>query len=285
MESFAAVCSAWLDKMPCAEVEKRDGDYCDDEGMIVCGVCGKRRETIIRVELPSGTREKHVACACDCVSKAIRDAREEAKKKILVGEMMRYSIVDDRFETSTFANWQVTSTNAKYKGVCERYVEHFDELYQRGVGMLLWGETGIGKTYMSSCIAHALLDEKRSVVVTSVLRLISRGFDAQGDVDELIERMSAVDVLILDDFGVERDTDYKLEQIYAIIDARYATKKPMIISTNLTLKEMKETTDIRKKRIYERILEVCHPVHVECENMRKEQAKKRYYDVEALLST
>ena len=66
--------------------------------------------------------------------------------------------------------------------------------------------------------------------------------------------------MILDDFGMERGTEYGLEQIYAVIDGRYRSGKPLIATTNLTLQELKNPQDTAHARIYDRLLEMCVPV-------------------------
>jgi len=82
------------------------------------------------------------------------------------------------------------------------------------------------------------------------------------------------DLLILDDFGMERQTDYAREQVFNIIDGRYLTKRPLIITTNLSLQEMKTTTDLAQKRIYDRVLEMCVPVFFSGESQRSDRAKE-----------
>ena len=78
--------------------------------------------------------------------------------------------------------------------------------------------------------------------------------------------------LLFDDLGAERSTDYALERVYDIVDERTRKKKPMIITTNLTLDEMKVETDIRYQRIYDRIFPVCYPINFTGPSWRKTSA-------------
>ena len=82
-------------------------------------------------------------------------------------------------------------------------------------------------------------------------------------------------MLILDDFGMERGTEYGLEQIYAVIDGRYRSGKPLIATTNLTLHELKNPQDTAHARIYDRLLEMCVPVQFKGESFRKRTAQEK----------
>ena len=90
-----------------------------------------------------------------------------------------------------------------------------------------------------------------------------------------IKNLCRVPLLILDDFGMERGTEYGLEQIYAVIDGRYRSGKPLIATTNLTLQELKNPQDTAHARIYDRLLEMCVPVQFKGESLRKRTAQEK----------
>lgn len=79
-------------------------------------------------------------------------------------------------------------------------------------------------------------------------------------------------LLILDDFGVERHTEFAQEQMYHIINGRYNRKKPMVITTNMTLQQMKNPGSVAEQRLHDRILEVCVPVCFDADSLRREKA-------------
>ena len=81
-------------------------------------------------------------------------------------------------------------------------------------------------------------------------------------------------MLILDDLGIERSTEYALEQVYAVIDERYKSGLPVIITTNLKIAEIRNPQDVAYARIYSRILEMCTPVRISGEDRRKSIGKK-----------
>ena len=77
---------------------------------------------------------------------------------------------------------------------------------------------------------------------------------------------------IIDDLGVERSTEYAMEQMFFVIDSRYRSRRPMIITTNLKLAELKNPPDLAHARIYDRILERCAPILFAGKNFREENA-------------
>jgi DNA replication protein DnaC len=104
------------------------------------------------------------------------------------------------------------------------------------------------------------------------------------DKNEYIKGLNRNSLLIIDDFGMERDTPFALEQIYNIIDSRYTASKPLIVTTNLNHAEMLKTdiqTDYR--RIYDRVLEMCVPIYFEGESKRTQNAKQKLEKLKEIL--
>ena len=75
--------------------------------------------------------------------------------------------------------------------------------------------------------------------------------------------------MIIDDLGMERNSEFAREQVFSVIDSRYRSQLPMIVTTNLSLEELKDTTDLSKARIYGRVLERCLPIRVNDQNIRE----------------
>ena len=90
-------------------------------------------------------------------------------------------------------------------------------------------------------------------------------------------------LLIIDDLGVERNSEFALEQVFHVIDSRYRSMKPMIITTNLTLVELKHPTDLAHSRIYDRILERCVPLKINNQNIRELNAAANMSEARKLL--
>jgi len=104
------------------------------------------------------------------------------------------------------------------------------------------------------------------------------------DRNEYIARLCSFPLLILDDFGMERGTEYGLEQVYNVIDSRYRSGKPLIVTTNLTLEELQNPEDTAHARIYDRLTEMCTPVRITGENFRKARAREKMEQLKTLLN-
>ena len=92
------------------------------------------------------------------------------------------------------------------------------------------------------------------------------------------------DLLIIDDLGVERSTEYAMEQIFSIVDSRYRSGKPLIVTTNLKLDELKHPSDLAHARIYDRILERCAPILFDGKNFREDNAARTKAAARAIVS-
>lgn len=96
------------------------------------------------------------------------------------------------------------------------------------------------------------------------------------DRNEYIQGLCRNRLLIIDNLGMERGTDYGLEQVYNVIDARYRSHKPLIITTNLTLNEMANEMNVARKRIYDRVLAMCPPIQIQGTHMRKIERENKF---------
>ena len=157
------------------------------------------------------------------------------------------------------------------------YVKHWDSMSEKGLGMLLWGPSGSGKTFAAACMANAFLESEDrfapSVIMTSFGTILRRCLAATPQArEEYLERLLGAGLLILDDFGAERQTEYTQEQIYHVINTRYVRRKPMIVTTNMTLQQLKNPQSIQEQRIFDRLLEICVPVCFDCPSLRREKA-------------
>lgn len=124
-------------------------------------------------------------------------------------------------------------------------MEHWNEAYRDNTGLLLFGDVGTGKSFFAGCIANALLDRDIPVLMTNFPTILNRltGMFSEDRAD-FIASLGVYDLLIIDDLGVERNTEYTMEQMFTVIDCRYRSHKPMIITTNLKLEEIKNSRPI-----------------------------------------
>ena len=134
---------------------------------------------------------------------------------------------------------------------------------------VLLTNVGTGKSFIAGCIANALLDKGVPVIMTNFARLLNKLTDMYtGDRNEYIDSFKRYPLMIIDDLGIERNSEFAREQVFNIIDSRYRSQLPMIVTTNLSLKKLKHPEDMARARIYERVLERCMPVRVNDQNIR-----------------
>lgn len=264
-----------------AKADKNAEDYYKD-GVLVCGKCHTNKEKKIQLAGEYVT----VRCICKCES----EERERIQKQKDYEEEMRRierlkvaSLMDAKLKSATLKTFTQKEDNQKLYTIVKNYVDNFETFYKSNRGLLFWGTVGTGKSYAAACIANELLNRKIPVVMTSFVKVLQVIQDNTENETEFVNRLCAARLLIIDDLGTERNTDYALEKVYNVIDSRYRTGKPLILTTNLNLQDMQMTQDIRYQRIYDRIFEMCHPVMVNGTSWRINQAKERFNETKRLL--
>ena len=119
--------------------------------------------------------------------------------------------------------------------------------------------------------ANALIARGIPALITSFPRILNAGWDKR----EIAEQMRQYPLLVIDDLGAERESDYALETVYMVIDERYKARKPLIVTTNLTLEEICKPKSMDYQRIYDRILEMCVPVVFQGGSIRRKAANEK----------
>lgn len=210
-------------------------------------------------------------CLCACLTRAEEEREAEVKHREFLDRVAKnrsLGLPEPELRKHTFQN--DLGFNPEQMALAREYVEHWEENEQLGKGLLLWGNVGTGKSYLAGCIANALLDKGVPVLMTNFSRLLNRLTDfSAGDKNAYIQSLNAYRLLIVDDLGVERGSDFVKEQVFQIIDSRYRTGLPMIVTTNLPLSRLKDPKDLAYARIYDRLLERCTPILVNEGNIRK----------------
>ncbi|MBQ7656946.1 MAG: ATP-binding protein [Clostridia bacterium] len=166
------------------------------------------------------------------------------------------------------------------------YVERWEEMLESNTGLLLWGDVGTGKTFFAGCIANALIERGVPVLMTNFARILNTLTDLRSEErNRFIDEMNEYPLLILDDLGIERNSEFALEQVFNVVDSRYRSGQPLIVTTNLTLSELKNPADLAHARIYDRVLERCVPLKINNRNIRKDNAKIQMERARALFAT
>jgi DNA replication protein DnaC len=251
-----------------------------DDGLLYCNRCHTARQS--RFELFGKVRT--VNCLCQCMA-AEKDREEaERKRREYMTKVMSNRAVgfpDKELLSCTFESDDGSSpvlTNAM-----KAYVDHFPEFRKAGKGLLLYGDVGTGKTFYAACIVNALIDKGYPCLMTNFSRLTNQIAGMWDGKQEYIDSLRMFSLVAIDDLGVERDTEYMNENVTTIIDSLYRAKVPMIITSNYTPKQLTDAGEIRKKRVYDRMLERCHPVKVNGTSRRKEMGRNEFAEMNKLL--
>lgn len=211
-----------------------EGDYVGEDGLIHCGICGKKKQCRVEIVLQGKKVIRTPPVPCDCRQKVIDEAvkREESIERAEKLKLLRsMSLMDKKFENLYFSSLQQTKFNERPLKIAHRYVERFDLMYQKCQGMLFYGPPGTGKSYLAAAIANELMEMQKSIIMTSFVKIL----DKTAESESLVDSLNQVDLLIIDDLGAERETSYALERVYNVIDSRYRANKPMLLTTNSAL--------------------------------------------------
>lgn len=260
--------------IPVVQTTVEPGDYWPEgqAGLLYCGKCHTPKQA--RVVMLGKPRT--VPCLCDC--KAAKMEKEKAERKAAQkAEAMRRAR-KEAFEDGKMQGWTFDvddRKNQKASDVALRYCAEFETFRKNGRGLILYGGTGTGKTFLACCIANLLIDKGYTVLVKN-FSTISNELLSTWDKGEYMDRLNGVGLLVLDDFSIERGTEYMRETVYNVIDGRYKAGRPVIVTTNLTAEQLKAPASIEEKRIYSRLMEMCVPVPVNGKDRRYDGAAAAY---------
>ena len=181
------------------------------------------------------------------------------------------AVIPKKYRGTSFDRAPVTDMPGPQVHVVRRYVREIDENLDAGRGLWFYGSVGTGKTTLAMLVSRSALDAGRSVAIYSLPRLLAEiraTFETDSEVSYVgfLDRLAAVDLLHVDDVGAERTSDWVLEQLYAIVNARYEDERSVIITTNLERDALVEQI---KERTVSRLEEMCTLVPLYGEDARR----------------
>lgn len=241
------------------------GDY-RENGVLYCGVCKTQKECIIEIM----GNQKRVGCQCKCEKERYDEDKEEERKRqegYRIERLRAEGIQDRTLEQCRFENARPSETIKR----CKRYAGNWPTMLENNIGLLLYGGPGGGKTFAAACIANYLIDRSVPVMMTSLSRILNSGMDKS----EIIDSLHRYKLMILDDLGVERKSEYAMEIVYTVVDERYKANLPLIVTTNLSTDDIKRPSNNDYARIYSRIEEMCQPLYVQAAGYRQDKADEK----------
>ena len=248
-------------------VQLQEDEYLDENGLIYCSKCRTPRQK--RIDVGGKTIEPRCMCICQTADYEQQEQKRKHREFLdMVAKNRSVGLPDPELRKHTFEN--DLGYNPKQIEMAKQYVQHWEEFLKTASGLLLWGNVGTGKSFIAGCIANALLDNGVPVIMTNFARLLNKLTDMYaGDRNAYIDSFKRYPLMIIDDLGIERNSEFAREQVFSVIDSRYRSQLPMIITTNLSLKKLKHPEDMARARIYDRVLERCMPIRVNEQNIRE----------------
>jgi DNA replication protein DnaC len=238
-----------------------------------CPKCGRKKKLQI-VDFGGGIKRK-VPIRCKCESKHIEEYHREieldkqCEKKRRLERLFQQSRLGERFKTCSFDNFKLIPGTENAYETAKDYIANFNKYRKEGKGIVFSSIPGTGKTHLCGAITNELIKNLTSVIFIVVPELLmkirntyNKGVETES---QIMYGLTECDLLILDDLGAEKKTDWTTEKLFTVIDSRYRDNRPMIFTTNCSSSELQERIGART---FSRIMEVCQPIKLECDDYR-----------------
>jgi DNA replication protein DnaC len=192
--------------------------------------------------------QMHGACPqCSELYRAVREKEEAQAREAAKPDLLKASAIPKRFADKSLADFVATSKEQKKAhAVASRFVDHFDDVRQRGTSVILCGTYGTGKTLLACAMAQAVIVRYgRSAAYTTALNAVRRIKDTWRQVDHVVETEKQAiaafvkpDLLVLDEVGVQFGSEAEKLLLFDILNGRYEDVKPTIVISNLDVNGM-----------------------------------------------
>lgn len=258
-------------------VSVNDNEEYIKDNDIYCKKCNTRRTRFLF--------ERKIRIQCKCQVDAAEEAKQNKIRLERIESVRKACLMPERYKLASF---DATDVYSPEYGVvynrCKKYTEVAEEVLERGLGIYLHGDNGVGKSHLAACIANELMNNSYSAIFTSMGDISKRirssyGKRKSGEF-EFMEKLARVDFLFIDDLGTElvakEDKDLWLqEKVFEVVNGRYNAKKPIIITSNYSFKELAKDRGVAVKTI-DRLAEICEPMQIKGASYRSKVKAKNH---------
>lgn len=241
----------------CARISQQNPDDYVQDGLLYCGNCHTPKQVFV----PFMERIEYCDCQCRQEEYALMWRKIRAMSNRSETEAVRdacFPEFDRKLHNSRFDFDDGRGDRQIFQRI-RNYAESFPERLKENKGFLLYGNSGVGKTFLAACVANHVIDNGYTAMFTSISRVKNLLWDAKNK-QSLLDSFASYDLLIIDDFGLEAKNDYTNENATQLIDIRCNSGKPMIITSNLRPDGLQPSADRDRERILSRILGNCVPI-------------------------
>ena len=241
-----------------------------------CPICGKEKTWRKAVILGAVIRVP-IMCQCEVDLEEEVKKQEEAKaKQDRINRILALSNLGERFRDASFDSFTPTEGTEACWAYTKEYAENFNKKTESGI--CIYGRAGNGKSHLAAAMVNRVIQRGFTAVFIEVPDLFSRikatyGAEGSGSEDKIMTALGKCDLLVLDDAGAEKPTEWVQEKFFQIINTRYKNRLPVVITTNT--KDMAGLEDIIGFRAYDRVLEMCLPLKNNGESYRRSIAVQR----------
>ena len=242
----------------------------------VCEIHGAYEETGICFNKPE---PKWTGCdKCKAENKLKleheRSMKEQIQAQMRIEARLNKAGIPIRFRERTLQNFiAVTPAQTTALTRARDFVENFDENYKTGRTLILSGNPGTGKSHLAIAIAQAIMPKHTALYINALdaIRMIRDTWRKDSETSELqvLELLGSIDLLVIDEVGVQYGTENEQMLMFDIINRRYRDSKPMILLTNLGTKGFSEYLT---ERSYDRLRENGKWISFEWESYRGKKA-------------
>ena len=177
---------------------------------------------------------------CACLREICRQEQKNVIAKLTTGAERFENFRLDYYSQNVDTNLGVSPRQVMEKVLA--YTKRYTENFAPGMNLLFVGNTGLGKTFLSACIANAITDKGYSVAYESAPQLFEKlnrnHFTPDEESARQVEELKSCDLLILDDLGTEMTNSFVISALYSLVNDRLLAGKSMVISTNLNVSEI-----------------------------------------------
>lgn len=191
-----------------------------------------------------------------------------------VRKLKRDSRIGAKFARRTFETFESDKFPKAYE-ICLRYAKNFEIASRGGKGLILFGDAGTGKTHLASAISNYLMDDFIPVKFGTFADLLDSLKDSfrTDRQTKIVKTLGEIPLLVIDDLGKERYTEWASQILFQVIDKRYNKELPTIITTNLPLQALRQRLG---DPIMSRLSETCYGIQMKGENYRYAHREKIY---------